>query len=195
MSLNSRPFARPPSPLKSKHIPSSTPFNPTLPKAPTYPRLPLKDDKNSNNVFSKPHNSVDDLARNTAGQTLRRTKSTISVKRDPSYLDAHSRTNSQTSIFSNTHSRTNSEHNIPPPSSQATQLDEPDTPKRPASSFTKSYSVTISTKDGHLLEFDPLLTSPGQLEALEGVSNSAKKQARHDMGRLMQAAVEKWKIA
>jgi hypothetical protein len=54
--------------------------------------------------------------------------------------------------------------------------------------------VTIPTKDGHLLEFDPLQTSPGALDALEGITDSSKKQAREEMGRLMQAAVSKWSI-
>jgi hypothetical protein len=54
--------------------------------------------------------------------------------------------------------------------------------------------VAIPTKDGHLLEFDPLQTSPGALNALEGITDSAKKQARVEMGRLVQAAVDKWKI-
>lgn len=54
--------------------------------------------------------------------------------------------------------------------------------------------VAIPTKDGHVLEFDPLLTSPGALDALVGITDSAKKQAREEMGRLIQATVDKWKI-
>ena len=54
--------------------------------------------------------------------------------------------------------------------------------------------VTIPTKDGHLLEFDPLQTSPGTLDALEGITDSAKKQAKEDMARLVQTAMAKWKI-
>ena len=65
-------------------------------------------------------------------------------------------------------------------------------PHRHLRSF--SALVAIPTKDGHLLEFDPLQTSPGALDALEGITDSAKKHARAEMGRLMQAAVDKWKI-
>lgn len=65
---------------------------------------------------------------------------------------------------------------------------EPMTPKS-----TRSFSafITIPTKDGHLLEFDPLQTSPSALDALEGITDSAKKQAKLDMSRLVQA-VDKW---
>lgn len=67
---------------------------------------------------------------------------------------------------------------------------------RPIPKHVRSFSalVAIPTKDGHLLEFDPLQTSPGALDALEGITDSAKKQARVEMGRLVQAAVDKWKI-
>jgi hypothetical protein len=69
------------------------------------------------------------------------------------------------------------------------------TPKLPANvSRTFSAFVAIPTKDGHLLEFDPLQTSPGSIDALDGITNSAKKQAKMEMGRLVQAAVDKWKI-
>ena len=61
---------------------------------------------------------------------------------------------------------------------------------------SRSFSalVAIPTKDGHLLELDPLQMSPGVLDAFEGITDSAKKQARAEIGRLVQAAVDKWKI-
>jgi hypothetical protein len=37
--------------------------------------------------------------------------------------------------------------------------------------------------------------SPRALNALVGITDSAKKQAREEMGRLVQAAVNKWSIA
>jgi hypothetical protein len=49
--------------------------------------------------------------------------------------------------------------------------------------------VAFPTRDGHLLEFDLLLTSPGALDKLEGITDSAKKQAKEDMSKLVQAAV------
>ena len=54
--------------------------------------------------------------------------------------------------------------------------------------------VAFPTRDGHLLEFDPLLTSPGALDKLEGITDSAKKQAKDDMSKLVQAAVAKWTV-
>jgi hypothetical protein len=68
------------------------------------------------------------------------------------------------------------------------------TTPRPAISRSFSALVAIPTRDGQLLEFDPLQTSPRSLDALEGITDSAKKHARAEMGRLVQAAVDKWKI-
>jgi hypothetical protein len=75
---------------------------------------------------------------------------------------------------------------------------KPATPALPPSSLPSSSSaralVAISTSDGHVLEFDPLQTSPRAIDALVGITDSAKKQAREEMGRLVQAAVSKWSI-
>jgi hypothetical protein len=162
-------------------------------------------------------------------RTLKRLKSSIVIRRDPSVAfppslnGLHSRTNSQASLFagssqttSSTHSRENSQsmqyhpnlqpqmssHSLYPPSfptsysqpiPDVSHLNPHMTP-RPAHSRSFSALVAIPTKDGHLLEFDPLQTSPGTLDALEGITDSAKKHARAEMGRLVQAAVDKWKI-
>lgn len=54
--------------------------------------------------------------------------------------------------------------------------------------------VSVPTADGHLLEFDPFRTSPGEIDALEGITNSAKKKAKEDMRSLVKQAVERWRI-
>jgi hypothetical protein len=54
--------------------------------------------------------------------------------------------------------------------------------------------VTVPLADGQLLEFDPLQASPGALDALEGITDSAKKHARDEMVKLVEAAVQRWKI-
>ena len=150
-----------------------------------------------------------------ATRTLKRSKSSIIIRRDPSvafppgHSGFHSRTNSQASFFtasssqtsSSTHSRENSQSMQPQPEPQpvfrfpSSQPHLEATP-RPIPKHVRSFSalVAIPTKDGHLLEFDPLQTSPGALDALEGITDSAKKQARVEMGRLVQATVDKWKI-
>ncbi|KAG6844609.1 hypothetical protein H0H87_005543 [Tephrocybe sp. NHM501043] len=161
----------------------------------------------------------------TTSKTLKRTKSSIMIRRDPSVAfparlksdeGLHSRTNSQASMYT-AHSQPPSResslqsqsqhhsHSQPTPqilpmyqsqvshsSSQPNSLATP----RQIHTHTRSFSalVAIPTKDGHLLEFDPLQTSPGALDALEGISDSAKKHARVEMGRLVQQAVDKWKI-
>lgn len=160
---------------------------------------------------------------------LKRSKSSIIIRRDPSVAfppssnGLHSRTNSQASLLtgssqpaSSTHSRENSQsmqyhpnsqpqppsHSLYPssiPTSHSQPIPDlshlnPHMTPRPTHSRSFSALVAIPTKDGHLLEFDPLQTSPGTLDALEGITDSTKKQARAEMGRLVQAAVDKWKI-
>lgn len=135
------------------------------------------------------------------GKILRRVNSII-IRRDPSvslvpssssqqsFSQIHSRANSQTQPH-HTHSRMTAFVPEPP-------TPKPATPALPPSSLPSSSSaralVAISTSDGHVLEFDPLQTSPRAIDALVGITNSAKKQAREEMGRLVQAAVSKWSI-
>ena len=160
-------------------------------------------------------------------RTLKRSKSNIIIRRDPSVAfppslnGLHSRGDSQASLYtcpsqpaSSTHTKGNSQskqysqpqppssHTLYPssipkshsqPNPDLSRLNTHLTP-RPAHSRSFSALVAIPTKDGHLLEFDPLQTSPSTLDALEGITDSAKKQARAEMGRLVQAAVDKWKI-
>ena len=120
----------------------------------------------------------------------------IFIRRDPSF----------TPTTNGIHSHIHSQANIAVSSTKNSRTDpsdsytlHPNTPKPP--SRTNSHTtlppaalVAIPTKDGHLLEFDPLQTSPGALDALEGITASAKKQAKEDVGRLVQAAVDKWKV-
>ncbi|KAF8431467.1 hypothetical protein L210DRAFT_3416272 [Boletus edulis BED1] len=108
----------------------------------------------------------------------------------------HARTNSQTrnaAAHSAAHSRSNSRtqllassDNVPPSSNNA--------PVPLAPSSSASALVSIPTKDGHLLEFDPLVTSPRALDRLVGITDSAKKQAKEEMTRLVKEAVRKWVI-
>lgn len=150
---------------------------------------------------------------------LKRQKSSIVVRRDPSVafpstLNGHSRTNSQTSFYTASSQVPSTSHSRNPSVSQNTTSTslyptarfptthplyvppEGQQTPRPVSKVTRSFSalVAIPTKDGHLLEFDPLQTSPGSIDALEGITDSAKKQAKMEMGKLVQAAVDKWKI-
>jgi hypothetical protein len=53
--------------------------------------------------------------------------------------------------------------------------------------------ITVSTHRGQTIQFDPLTTSPGTLEKLPGLTDSAKKQVRDDTARIVQA-LAKWTI-
>ncbi|KAH6912557.1 hypothetical protein BKA70DRAFT_1183696 [Coprinopsis sp. MPI-PUGE-AT-0042] len=146
-----------------------------------------------------------------ATRGLKRSKSSIVIRRNPSvaFSALHSRVPSQASGFASSSSSQATDESSRP----ITPADEPSLqpggsfrfPARPPDGteatprpikHTRTFSamVAIPTKDGHMLEFDPLQTSPGALDALEGITQSAKKQARMEMGRLVQAAVDKWKL-
>ncbi|KAH7927633.1 hypothetical protein BV22DRAFT_1031530 [Leucogyrophana mollusca] len=155
------------------------------------------------------HNAEGKGKQSDAPKALRKMNSIV-IRRDPSV------TFSSSSSSNGLHSRSNSQHNLGPPrqthsrsNSQSrmqthpqSQLDS--TPKPvathlvPPTSLTQGYAsalVAIPTKDGHVLEFDPLQTSPRALDALVGITDSAKKQAKEEMARLVQAAVSKWSIS
>jgi len=129
------------------------------------------------------------------GKTLRRVNSIV-IRRDPSVSLVPSQTHPQANSRAHhqTHSRTMAPVSEPPTPRSATQA-----PPSSLSSLSSSSSaravVAISTSDGHVLEFDPLQTSPRALDALVGITDSAKRQAREEMARLVQAAVNKWSIA
>lgn len=133
---------------------------------------------------------------------------------------SYQRTNSQTSVFgpsqgaqSTSHSRTNSasnlngrpNHSFVPTrsgtsSQSASQPTEPRTsspspsPRLPSLSIPLTALVAVSTADGHLLEFDPFQTSPGEIDALD-ISDSAKQQTKEDMRKLVAQAMDRWKIS
>lgn len=153
----------------------------------------------------------------TNGQLpLKRVKSSIIVRRDASVVlppaaNDPSRADSQNSFYtasSTLHSRNPSQSSAPNatnnslyptarfPSTHPSYIPPEQQTPQPASKVIRSFSalVAIPTKDGHLLEFDPLQASPGSIDALEGITDSAKKHAKLEMGRLVQAAVDKWKV-
>ncbi|KAF7365275.1 Nbl1-Borealin-N domain-containing protein [Mycena venus] len=114
------------------------------------------------------------------------------------HLQHHGHTKSQTQFLqfkfpqAQAHSQPAYSH------SQPTEPTEVATPvARRQLAHTRSQStlpITLATKDGHVLAFDALQTSPGELDALEGISDSAKKQAREEMRMLVRAAVDKWTV-
>ncbi|KAK7048303.1 Nbl1-Borealin-N domain-containing protein [Favolaschia claudopus] len=268
-----RPLPRPPlSPSKLKQstnppprsrVPSITTFNPMVPKTPGYPgtapRLPRKDESMlsiNGSPLANPYDAQqgEPDANAAPARTLKRTKSSITIQRDPSFQGTdspassimHSRAPSQASL--QMHQSTSSSSSsldghatmyaphMPHPqplahpylhhgySKSQTQFHqfkfpqglyqpqmepvyshsqpmEPTATMTPAArrplAHTRSQStlpITLATKDGHLLAFDALQTSPGELDALEGISDSAKKQAREEMRMLVRAAVDKWQI-
>jgi hypothetical protein len=54
--------------------------------------------------------------------------------------------------------------------------------------------VLLPTANGEVLEIDPLLASPGAVDALEGITDSAKKMAKEEMVRFVTEAVARWNV-
>jgi len=144
--------------------------------------------------------SADEKASNT------RLKNSIIIRRDPSVafnstLNSHCRANSQSDFHTASQATTTSRISTQNASIFSTSryptthpLHEAHVTPRPTIPRSFSALVSIPTKDGQVLEFDPLQTSPGAIDVLEGITASAKKQAKAEMSRLVQAAVDKWKI-
>jgi len=143
---------------------------------------------------SQSEGSADEKASNT------RSKNSIIIRRDPSIafnstLNSHCRANSQSDSHTTSHISTQNT-SIYSTSRYPTTHPLHEAYVTPKPTIPRSFSalVSIPTKDGQVLEFDPLQTSPGAIDVLEGITASAKKQAKAEMGRLVQATVDKWKI-
>lgn len=112
-----------------------------------------------------------------------RSASNPTVQRNAASQQAHSRSNSNSGF-------------IPTRGTRGSPAENPQTPKAPKAPLPSMAAVvSVQTRDGHVLEFDPLQTSPDEIDALEGITESAKKQAKEDIARLVMQAVERWKIA
>jgi hypothetical protein len=125
-----------------------------------------------------------------ARMTLRRTASNIIIRHDPSSFAAASAKNTSDNhhqAAERPRSNSNTQSQTQPQLVRSRSV-----ASNPGGHMAAR--VAFPTRDGHLLEFDPLLTSPGALDKLEGITDSAKKQAKEDMSKLVQAAVAKWTV-
>ncbi|KAI9443102.1 hypothetical protein H4582DRAFT_1922358 [Lactarius indigo] len=184
-------------------VPSTSTFKPAIPKTPAYPpRWPRRDESmlsvNGSPLANPYELGLEWLAEDGTEEEggapsrpiLRRTASNIVIRRDPSFVAPSSNTPGNHNHQAR-HSRSDSQSQNHQPHSRSNS--------RPgaiaaSNSGHMAARVAVPTRDGHLLEFDPLLTSPGALDKLEGITDSAKKQAKEDMSRLVKAAVAKWNI-
>jgi hypothetical protein len=170
-------------------------------KAPLYPtERKLRPDESLRSINGSP--IANPFLADPTQQPLARTKSSINIRRDLSFTHPTSRPGSQASNSSGDRHRPRNdstdtlvESGSLPSAQSVSSEDLAKKSSLPFNSLTRAYSVTIATTDGHVLEFDPLQTSPRALDALEGISDSAKREAKKEIGRLVQAAVDKWKIA
>ena len=130
-----------------------------------------------------------------ARMTLRRTASNIIIRHDPSSFVAASANNTSNNLNNNNNNQ--AAERLSSNSNSQSQTQPQLVRSRSVASNPGGHMaarVAFPTRDGHLLEFDPLLTSPGALDKLEGITDSAKKQAKEDMSKLAQAAVAKWTV-
>ncbi|PVG00246.1 hypothetical protein CPB86DRAFT_782836 [Serendipita vermifera] len=61
------------------------------------------------------------------------------------------------------------------------------------SSGSSAAVITVSTQHGQTIQFDPLTASPGALDRMPDLTDSAKKQVRDDTARIIQA-LGKWRL-
>jgi hypothetical protein len=126
-----------------------------------------------------------------------RTATTTAQQANSDAAPSHSRTNSASTrpnqgfVPTRGGASSSSSRSQDPPASQPSP---PPSPTSPSPSPALAALVAVPTADGHLLEFDPFQTSPGEIDALEDISADAKKQAKEDMRRLVLQAMERWKV-
>lgn len=183
----------------TSRVPSSN-FNPVLPKAPAYPRPPRKNESvmsvnGSPLSFPPPRERNRDELPGTIDEEDEEPDQYHSFKfrRQQSIVVRKASAFSSSSGSQAPRSRSPSRAAHSSSGSSTSMSSVPSTAD--GSVFAQpSAFMRVPTKDGLVLEFDPLSTTPAELDALEGVTNSAKKQAREDMTRLVEAALERWKI-
>ena len=216
-------FASPSKPTQAtrpaSRVPSTSTFNPVLPSEANHPRWPRKNENmlsvngsplanpyqlDLNNWFKAVAEGDPDahdskrLGALGAGKTLKKQRSIIVRSASgSSHLGTsdshggHSRSASQASTLVG--SQSGSQTDLRKASTINDRISSPT--DDPFVGPTFSALVSVQTRDGHVLEFNPLQTSPEELDALEGITDSAKKQAKEDMARLIQATVERWKLS
>ncbi|KIM28906.1 hypothetical protein M408DRAFT_125196, partial [Serendipita vermifera MAFF 305830] len=162
--------SRPASPVKhstttSQFKPPTTGFNPVLPpKTPTYPRRHARYNESVLSVNGTPLALPRSHPDND--DTTKDTRAGFVIKRDPTYN--HNPSYSMASSASTSTAVSNS-------------------------SSGSGALITVATHKGEMIQFDPLLTSPGTLERMPDLTDSAKKQVRDDTARIVQA-LAKWRL-
>ncbi|KIY46545.1 hypothetical protein FISHEDRAFT_75566 [Fistulina hepatica ATCC 64428] len=67
------------------------------------------------------------------------------------------------------------------------------TPRRGLSRARSMISLQVASDKN--VELDPVLNSPGDIDALQGITDSAKRDVKAEMRRLISAAADKWTIS
>ncbi|KAF8758945.1 Nbl1 / Borealin N terminal [Rhizoctonia solani] len=192
-NATTRSVSQPVIPTASTKPPTSATFAPAMPpSAPAYPRRPRRGEQMLSINGSPLANPLDpdyDVAHDDR-LNLDSGKGRRSPKAKPNHL---SKQGSSIRVRpNNSRSTTSLAHLTSAPSTSQSQLDIPRTPSKIRR--TASALVMLPTTSGEVLELDPLVASPGAVDALEGISDSAKKMAKEEMVRFVTEAVAKWNV-
>lgn len=162
--------SRPVSPTKpSTFRPPSTAFNPTLPKTPSYPRrLPRKDE------------SVLSINGTPLALPLGSGRENELANQDEEDVRTVKLVRGSAGITVRRDPSYNPSHSL---ASTSTAV----------STGSSGPMITIPTHRGQLLQFDPVATSPSSLDRLPGITDSAKKEAKEEMIRMVNG-LKKWHI-
>ncbi|KAG8744734.1 hypothetical protein FRC10_009499 [Ceratobasidium sp. 414] len=154
-------------------------------KQPRSPKPRLNLSKSRSSIRIRPNNS-----RSTVSISQVFGQSQSGAIRHPSASSTSTLVSSHDFPPSNSSTLNSHSHHEPAPAKSASQ--QPRTPPRIQRSI--SAVVSLPTATGQVLEFNPLLASPGAVDALEGISDSAKKMAKEEMIRFMTEAIARWDI-
>lgn len=182
----------------TSRVPSSSIFNPAIPKTPAYPRAPRKNENLlsvNGSPVSYPSNLEDD-GDEEERPALRKQKSIV-IRKNPSFNFTREKDPSDPSTqpskpslqIQRSRSPTRVGHSSSGSGSSASSVPS-------VESFVSKPSalIRVPTKDGLILEFDPMLSTPDELDSLEGITDDAKRQAREDMTLLVQETLARWKL-
>lgn len=160
-------------PLSNTVRPPSSTFNPHLPETPAYPRPPRRDERLMSVNGSPLENPLGDDKNDDENRDEIPDKQIHAVRKRASSILV--------------------KRYAPPPTTRS--LASKTSNRDPAFAVKTQGFISVKTKDGHVLEFDPFTTNPADIDALEGVSESAKQAAKDEVMRFISSQMAKWTIS
>lgn len=166
--------SRPTSPVKpSSFKPPTTTFNPSIPKTPTFPRRVVRKNEAVLSINGTPLVLP-------AGTGTSRGNELSKVDEDEDEVRVVKLVRGSNGIVVRRDPSYNPSHSL---ASTTTAV----------STNSIGPTITVPTHRGQLLQFDPVAISPSSLDRLPGITDSAKKQAKEEMIKIVNG-LRKWHL-